>query len=286
MVSPLPGFTEEQWESLGQMFAKQTSSTPSTSKPIPERLSGKKQTGEVILDTGASHHMTGDKNLLTNLRNIISCPINFADGSQVFAMCSGTLPLSSTIILENDAIGAGEERDGVYVYRDVTAARVHKVQAVEDHALWHRRLGHPSFQVLSFLPMDVFPFREKNSVASLDSAASQVVERYFDDNDPFLPSPIASVESIPVETEVAETEVVETEVVETEVVETEVVETEEVETEEVATNSPPPVLRRSQRERQQSVRLHGYETYNAKCVPDKHHSPVLSDGTSVFSNSV
>ncbi|XP_019086715.1 PREDICTED: uncharacterized protein LOC109127039 [Camelina sativa] len=95
------------------------------------------------------------------LEDMVSCPINFADGSQVFARQYGVLTLSKKISLQNvlldrftrTLIGAGEERDGVYVYRDVTAARVHKAQVVEDKTLWHRRLGHPSFQVLSFLPL-------------------------------------------------------------------------------------------------------------------------------------
>ena len=49
-------------------------------------------------------------------------------------------------------IGAVEEWDGVYVYRDVTVRRGLRVKGAEDKALWHRRLGHPSFGVLSCLP--------------------------------------------------------------------------------------------------------------------------------------
>ena len=45
-------------------------------------------------------------------------------------------------------IGAGKKRDGVYVYRDVTMARGHKIKAAEDKTLWHRRLGHLAFGVL------------------------------------------------------------------------------------------------------------------------------------------
>ncbi|CAN7134811.1 unnamed protein product, partial [Brassica rapa subsp. narinosa] len=40
-------------------------------------------------------------------------------------------------------IGAGEERDGIYYFTDVKAARVNKAVKVEDAALWHQRLGHP-----------------------------------------------------------------------------------------------------------------------------------------------
>ena len=49
--------------------------------PIPDKLNGKQQTGEVILDTGASHHMTGDLSLLTKTVNIVNCPVSFAHGS-------------------------------------------------------------------------------------------------------------------------------------------------------------------------------------------------------------
>ena len=160
--------------------------------PIPDKLNGKKQTGEVILDTGASHHMTGDSRLLSDLRDVVGRPVTFADGSQVQATRCGVLRLSDKLILSHvllvpdlnctllsvakllkqtgclamfsdtlcilqdrftrTLIGAGEERNGVYVYRDVTVRRGLSVKAAEDKDLWHRRLGHPSFGVLSFLP--------------------------------------------------------------------------------------------------------------------------------------
>ena len=50
-------------------------------------------------------------------------------------------------------IRAGEERDGVYYFRDVKSARVNKTTKNVDHLLWHRRLGHPAFSVLCDLPM-------------------------------------------------------------------------------------------------------------------------------------
>lgn len=72
-----PTITAEQWASLTALLEQH--------KPhlVPDKLNGKKQTGEVILDTGASHHMTGDEKLLTDLKPVTGCPVNFADGSQV-----------------------------------------------------------------------------------------------------------------------------------------------------------------------------------------------------------
>ena len=44
-------------------------------------------------------------------------------------------------------IGAGEERDGVYYFKDVTMAKGNKSQSKVDQLLWHQRLGHPAFSV-------------------------------------------------------------------------------------------------------------------------------------------
>ena len=136
--------------------------------------------------------MTGDPRLLSDLRDVVRCPVTFADGSQVQATRCGVLRLSDKLILSHvllvpdlnctllsvakllkqtgclamfsytlcvlqdpfmrTLIGAGEERNGVYVYRDVTVRRGFRVKAAEGKALWHRRLGNPSFGVLSFLP--------------------------------------------------------------------------------------------------------------------------------------
>ena len=163
--------------------------------PIPDRLNGKVQTGEVILDSGASHHMTGDIHVLESVKFIPPVPVSFVDGSVVYATKCGCLSLSKDISLENvlfvpslncnllsvakmlnqtgcfavftdtlcilqdrftrTLIGAGEVKNGVYVYRGVTTARSHRVRAAEDQALWHRRLGHLAYGVLGFLPFIV-----------------------------------------------------------------------------------------------------------------------------------
>ena len=46
-------------------------------------------------------------------------------------------------------IGAGEECDGVYFFKDVRVARANRADGAEDQLLWHRRLGHPAFSVFS-----------------------------------------------------------------------------------------------------------------------------------------
>ena len=48
-------------------------------------------------------------------------------------------------------IGAGEERDGVYFFKDVRVARACKAEGTDDQLLWHRKLGHPAVSVFSTL---------------------------------------------------------------------------------------------------------------------------------------
>ena len=67
--------------------------------------------------------------------------------------------LTDTICILQDRfsrtlIGAGEERDGVYFFKEVMAARVSVSDTdvgSDDQFRWHQRLGHPSFSVLSSL---------------------------------------------------------------------------------------------------------------------------------------
>ncbi|XP_024006537.1 uncharacterized protein LOC112083045 [Eutrema salsugineum] len=110
-ASVFPDFTNEQWQVLTQMIQVKSAHGGA------DKLSGKAKFGDVILDSGASHHMTGDKSLLVDLDRF-----------------TGTL------------IGRGEECDGVYFLTDVATAKVHTVQASQDLTLWHQRLGHPKKQ--------------------------------------------------------------------------------------------------------------------------------------------
>ncbi|CAL9235088.1 unnamed protein product, partial [Arabidopsis halleri] len=182
--SVFPDFTPDQLRALSQLIQERT--TPSNDK-----LSGKLY-GDLILDTGASHHMTGVLSFL-EITSVFHCPIGFADGSKTYGTHIGTMKISDTITLSDvlfvpnlncslisvskllrqtscfalltdtlcilqdrftrTLIGAGEERDGVYYFKDVMAARVNKVSASTDQILWHRRLGHPSFSVISALPV-------------------------------------------------------------------------------------------------------------------------------------
>ncbi|CAA7015697.1 unnamed protein product [Microthlaspi erraticum] len=162
-ASVFPEFTAEQWKAISLMAQTQSGGGN------PDKLSGKRF-GDVIIDIGASHHMTGNLSLLCEVTITPPWSIGFADGSKTMSMCMGVFPITDVISLQNvlyvpdlnctlisdrssrTLIGAGEERDGVYYLTDVTTVRANKVDAVSDQALWHRRLGHPAFSVFSALP--------------------------------------------------------------------------------------------------------------------------------------
>lgn len=137
--------------------------------------------------------MTGSLNLLSDVCDLAPIPVELPDGAKVTALKAGKLQLGNGIYLNNvlfvpnlhctlisvsklakelnclvtfvdelcvtqdrnsrTLIGAGEQRDGVYFFRAVPRARASKVTGVDEQELWHRRLGHPSRKLLSFLPV-------------------------------------------------------------------------------------------------------------------------------------
>lgn len=78
-----PELTPEQWRAITQIINNKSNSS--------DKLSGK-DTGDVIIDIGASHHMTGDINLLIDLEDISPCKVEFVDGSTTSSKKVGVLP--------------------------------------------------------------------------------------------------------------------------------------------------------------------------------------------------
>lgn len=74
-VPLVSGWNQEQVNALLTLLnaPKQAAST--------ECLKGKASLDNVIIDTGASHHMTGDMSLITQTRDIFPYDVKFLDGS-------------------------------------------------------------------------------------------------------------------------------------------------------------------------------------------------------------
>ena len=211
--SVFPELTAEHWKAIIMMAQEKTGHV------TKDKLSGK-FAGDIIIDTGASHHMTGDFSLLVDVVDTSPCLVGFADGSKTISSSMGVLHITNAISLHNvlyvpdlncslisvskllkqlkhccalftdtlcivqdrftrTLIGAGEERDGVYYLTDVAPVRANRVGTVTDQALWHQRLGHPTFSVFSDLP---FSISNSSSPSPCDVCfrAKQTREVFFD----------------------------------------------------------------------------------------------------------
>lgn len=92
-VSTISDLTQEQLKAITQIIQNRPSGSA-------DKLSGK-NLGEVIIDTGASHHMTGDVSLLVNMKETTPCNVGFADGSVTKSSSMGTMVLSDRLLLQD-----------------------------------------------------------------------------------------------------------------------------------------------------------------------------------------
>ncbi|XP_021716606.1 uncharacterized protein LOC110684457 [Chenopodium quinoa] len=168
-----------------------------------------------IIDTGASHHVTGNDNFLQDAHSIISCPVGLPDGAKAMATKEGRVVLADGITLEHilfvpqlncnlisvskliddsncfvrftnslcaihdqssgSLIGGGERIDGLYYFRRLPKVCALTGPDISTFELWHRRLGHPSEKIVKLIPA----IRAKQTRAIFpdsDSRASRILE--------------------------------------------------------------------------------------------------------------
>lgn len=157
-----------------------------------EKLSGHNSNlSSWIMDTGASHHLTGNYSLLTDVRKMEPVFIILADGRERISVTEGTVVLGSHLIMKSvfyveemcsDLIAVGQHMDEINcvvqlsdqilvvqdrISRMVIGAakrdsgtfrfcRMEFVGSVETEdtklfKLWHQRLGHPDVKVVGSL---------------------------------------------------------------------------------------------------------------------------------------
>ncbi|KAH7528615.1 hypothetical protein FEM48_Zijuj05G0090700 [Ziziphus jujuba var. spinosa] len=79
--SPDQLFTPEQWQALAGLIGN---------AQVPDdRLNGKFDTKSWIIDTGATHHVTGDLSWLFDTMALFECPLGLPNGESVVATQSG-----------------------------------------------------------------------------------------------------------------------------------------------------------------------------------------------------
>ncbi|PNX83470.1 hypothetical protein L195_g039513 [Trifolium pratense] len=123
--------SNEQWEVLLNLVRNvQTGAT--------EKLTGKHISMKWIIDTGATHHMTGQLNCLSNVQDVKHCPVNLPNGKHLIATKEGTMVLCDSLSLTNFTkqfcaiqdpmsrmlIGVGEQKEGLYYFQKMGAATV------------------------------------------------------------------------------------------------------------------------------------------------------------------
>lgn len=151
-----------------------------------------------MLDSGASCHMAGDVFMMDMVEKIATTAIGLPNGTYTMASEKGSVALGEGLKLakvicvckfncflvsvsklckqlnctityfdyfcviqdhtSRTLIGLCEQRDDVHYYKDT---RPRQANAVNARCLWHRHLGHPSSEVLSFLPHSVGTVRSK-----------------------------------------------------------------------------------------------------------------------------
>lgn len=184
----IPQLSDDQWTAVVKFLNNQKS------QPV-DNLTGKTDNDKFIIDTGASHHMTWNMDLLCNVIDIFPRLIGLPDGDNALATKQGDLCLGGDLWLcgvlyspeltcslmlvakllkaikgsitftedlcvlqdrtSKDADWSSEECGGVYVFRGIFSAQAHKAASSSGRDLWYRRLGHPNYKILSFLSSHV-----------------------------------------------------------------------------------------------------------------------------------
>ena len=180
--SIIPGLNDDNFQKLMALLRSGSSNA--------EKLTGKnKIVEEWILDSGASMHMTGRRDLFDWLRKWETACVELPDGTKTVANEMRYVKLSKDLCLKNvlyvpslkcnlisigqllkekdyivtftdsfcviqdrtsrNPIGVGKLRNGVYYYKPLQGEKVNAVKVEEKYELWHRRLGHPSDRVLA-----------------------------------------------------------------------------------------------------------------------------------------
>lgn len=88
------GLSNEQWMILRDMVNNHKTG-------MSERMTGKHDKILRIIDTGASNHMIANLKCMTDLHQVVGCPVGLPDGQHTIATKKGSIKLSENQKLEN-----------------------------------------------------------------------------------------------------------------------------------------------------------------------------------------
>ncbi|KAK8493816.1 hypothetical protein V6N12_018614 [Hibiscus sabdariffa] len=185
----ITGLSNEQWETLRTLLNGAKMGTN-------EKMAGNRSSMHWIIDSGASHHMTGCLECLSDVRDVIGCPVGLPNRNQIAVTKEGTMVFDNKLTLNHVLyvpslmcnlislsqlldetncvaqftdkfcviqdrtsgmlIGAGEQRGGLYFFHTMVTTTAMKMSGQSSFDMWHKRLGHPSSKVVELIPNVVF----------------------------------------------------------------------------------------------------------------------------------
>lgn len=91
------GLNDTQWRQLLTLLNANNTSNSNNA----EKLSGMNSLSYWILDTGATHHITGRYDILTDVKDMAPVMIILADGRQRISVKEGSVRLESHLVLKS-----------------------------------------------------------------------------------------------------------------------------------------------------------------------------------------
>ncbi|XP_009805059.1 uncharacterized protein [Nicotiana sylvestris] len=138
-------FTEQQYKQILDMLNKPTSSDNA------DNIIGNME------DTGASHHVTPYKELLTTFRTLRdqnNSRVQVPTGGRAEITSIGDAAILGSYKLENGLfLGIGKEKEGLYILQETIKPAIGATVHKDDDCgkLWHWRLGHPSIGTMQHI---------------------------------------------------------------------------------------------------------------------------------------
>lgn len=160
------GLNDEQWQTVLHLLNDGRSGAT-------EMLMGMISKPSWILDTGASHHMTGKTESLSDLHEMPMVLVILPDGTKLKSVKEGTVHLRSHLVMRSVFYAeemrstdnfivfqgrtlrmvtrVGKRENGTFYFRSLETIAAVRTSS-DDYNLWHNRMGHPSTKVVILLP--------------------------------------------------------------------------------------------------------------------------------------
>ena len=183
------GLSDIQWKSIMNILNANAGKSQANTT---ETLTGMSSTPSWILDTGASHHLTGKFDILNDIKDMEPVLIVLAAGRERVSVKEGKIRIGQGLVLnsvfyvegmpsdlisvgqlmyENRCVvqfadhfliiqdritrmvtGAAKRELGAFRLRSMESAAAAITDDEESYKLWHKRMGHPAAKVVCSLP--------------------------------------------------------------------------------------------------------------------------------------